>query len=396
LPSREASLYESFYGLVQSPFALAPDPRFLYLSESHDSAIRRILQALRRREGFIVLSGDIGTGKTTLCRALLEQLDQTAFSCLILNPFVTVEELLRQVLVDYGVVSRDGIRSERFTAASRHELVGVLSDFLLTLAPLQGSAVVIIDEAQHLAPAVLEELRIIAGMHSHDARLLQIVLVGQPGLLEVVSAADMRQLDQRISLKAMLQPLTREDVHQYVTHRLTVAGESVSVIFEGAALKRLYALSGGVPRVINLLCDRALMAGAERGLHEISAEMIDEASDAVSFRRAPAEVDQPRRRIRVPAWGVFVIIVLGLLGMVPLVAPLHRFVHAEAPGLPVAPPADIPEIIPLPVPPDDLEPVEAALPAGETSSTYVAPRPVPPPPAPAAPVLPSRPAAPQP
>ena len=411
LPSREASLYESFYGLVQSPFALAPDPRFLYLSESHDSAIRRILQALRRREGFIVLSGDIGTGKTTLCRALLEQLDKTAFSCLILNPFVSIEELLRQVLVDYGVVSRDGIRSERFTAATRHELIDALSDFLLTLAPLEGSAVIIIDEAQHLAPAVLEELRIIAGMHSHDARLLQIVLVGQPSLLEVVSAADMRQLDQRISLKAMLQPLTRDDVTRYVTHRLTVAGESVSVVFERAALKRLHALSAGVPRVINLLCDRALMAGAERGVHEITPAMINEAADAVSFRRAPAEVDQPRRRSRGLAWGLAGSLVLGVLAAVTLTAPLHRFVQTDVPRPPVAPPPDIPAIVELPAPPNEPAPNDAAsvsagtaapppaarpLPPGETPSTYVAPRPVPQPPSAAAPVPTAVPATPPP
>lgn len=391
------SLYESFYGLAQSPFALAPDPRFLYLSDSHDSAIRRILQALRRREGFIVLSGDIGTGKTTLCRALLEQLDKTAFSCLILNPFLTVEELLRQVLVDYGVVSREGLQSERFKAATRKELVDALSDFLITLAPLKGSAVLIIDEAQHLSPAVLEELRIIAGLHSHDARLLQVVLVGQPGLLQVLSEADLRQLDQRITLKAMLQPLGREDVEQYVTHRLTVAGESVSVVFEKPALKRLHALSGGVPRVINLLCDRALMAGAEKGVHEIGAEMIDRAADAISFRRPPAEVDQPGRASGIPRWGIAagaVVIVLALVGML---APLHRLVDAPAPSLPAAPSADIPEIAAPQPPPEEPGqlPTGASATAGtgrrEVPDNYIAPQspaPSPPPRATSAPASP--------
>ena len=352
LQPREASLYESFYGLAQSPFALAPDPRFLYLSESHHAAIKRILQALRRREPFLVLSGDIGTGKTTLCRALLEQLDKTAFSSLVLNPFLSVDELLRQVLVDYGVVSREGMLSERFTNATKHELITTLSEFLITLAPLRGSAVVIIDEAQHLKPEVLEELRVVAGMHS-DARLLQIVLVGQPALLDVLAAADLRQLDQRISLKAMLQPLDRDDVEHYISHRLTVAGESVSVVFERSAIKRLHALSGGVPRVINLLCDRALMAGADRGVHEITPAMIDQASDALSFRRPAAEVDRPRSlRHTTPRWAIVLAVVAALLLPLPLV-PWHRLVESTLPALPpAAPPIAAPVFTPLPVPPD--------------------------------------------
>lgn len=352
LQPREVSLYESFYGLAQSPFALAPDPRFLYLSESHHAAIKRILQSLRRREPFIVLSGDIGTGKTTLCRALLEQLDKTAFSSLVLNPFVSIDELLRQVLVDYGVVSREGLLSERFANATKHELITTLSEFLITLAPLRGSAVIIIDEAQHLKSEVLEELRVVAGMHS-DTRLLQIVLVGQPGLLDVLGAADLRQLDQRISLKAMLQPLDREDVEQYISHRLTVAGESVSVVFERAAIKRLHALSGGVPRVINLLCDRALMAGADRGVHEITPAMIDQASDALSFRRPPAENERPRGiRLSAPRWAIALAIIAALLLPLPLV-PWHGFIETALPSLPPAPPRmAAPVLTPLPIPPD--------------------------------------------
>ena len=351
-------MYESFYGLAQSPFALAPDPRFLYLSESHQAAIQRILQALRRRESFLVLSGDIGTGKTTLCRALLEQLDKTAFSCLILNPFLSIDELLRQMLIDYGVVSREALQHERFAQATTHELIGTLSEFLLTLAPLRGSAVVIIDEAQHLKPVVLEQLRIIAGLHS-DARLLQIVLVGQPALLEVLSADDLRQLDQRISLKAMLRPLDRKDVGHYVAHRLTVAGESVSVVFERSALKRLHVLSAGVPRVINLLCDRALMAGAERGVHEITPAMIDAAADAVSFRRSAADVDRPHRRRWLPAAGIALLVVGALIATALTVVPLHRVVEAQPPALPAQPPPRVPEIAALPIPPEEAE-LEAA------------------------------------
>jgi general secretion pathway protein A len=375
LQTREVSLYESFYGLAQPPFTLTPDPRFLYLSESHHGAIRRILQSLRRRESFIVLSGDIGTGKTTLCRALLEQLDKTTFSCLLLNPFLTVDDLLRQMLVDFGLVSREGSKSERVRNATKHELINALSEFLVTLAPLRGSAVLIIDEAQHLKPDVLEELRIIAGLHS-DERLLQIVLVGQPALLDVLAAADMRQLDQRISLKAMLQPLERDDVEHYISHRLTVAGESVSVLFERAAIRKLHLLSGGVPRVINLLCDRALIAGAERGVHEITPEMIDGAADALSFRRAPIHpdvADKARWRARVLAAGVaatLVVLVLATLAM-----PLHRLVGGTTPAVP-APPAPRVAVVTAPAVPEEEAAIEAAVAARQQAAAEAAaPRP---------------------
>ena len=143
-------MYEDYYGFVQPPFSLTPDPRFLYRSESHEVALQQVWQAIRRKEGFIVLTGDIGTGKTTLCRTLLEQFDQTTFTALILNPFLSVEELLREVLLSFGVVSKDALKSGRLATASKHELVRTLHDFLLSLVPLHGSAVLIIDEAQHL------------------------------------------------------------------------------------------------------------------------------------------------------------------------------------------------------------------------------------------------------
>ena len=150
-------MYEEYYGFVQSPFTLAPDPRFLYRSESHDEALQLLLQAIRRKEGFIVLTGDIGTGKTTLCRALLEQLDSTTFTALILNPFLSVEELLREILLDFGVVSQRGAAQRPAgDGVSKHDLVSTLHDFLLSLVPLHGSGVLIIDEAQHLSPEVLE------------------------------------------------------------------------------------------------------------------------------------------------------------------------------------------------------------------------------------------------
>jgi len=267
-------MYEEYYGFVQPPFSLTPDPRFLYRSESHDVALQQVWQAIRRKEGFIVLTGDIGTGKTTLCRTLLEQFDQTTFTALILNPFLSVEELLREVLLSFGVVSKDALKSGRLATASKHELIRTLHDFLLSLVPLHGSAVLIIDEAQHLSTDVLEEIRILSNLETNDQKLLQIVIVGQLNLLELLHKAELRQLDQRISIRCSLKALTREEVEAYVTHRLWVARGSTSVSFTPKAFDLVHAVSGGVPRVINLICDRALMVACEAQTSRITEEQV--------------------------------------------------------------------------------------------------------------------------
>src|SRR5215207_1895226 len=267
-------MYEEYYGFVQPPFNLTPDPRFLYRSESHDLALQQVWQAIRRKEGFIVLTGDIGTGKTTLCRTLLEQFDPTTFTALILNPFLSVEELLREVLLTFGIVSKDALKVGRLATASKHELVRTLHDFLLSLVPLHGSAVLIIDEAQHLSTGVLEEIRVLSNLETNDQKLLQVVIVGQLNLLDILAKAELRQLNQRISLRCSLKALTREEVEAYVTHRLWVARGSTPVFFAPKAFDLVHSISGGVPRVINLLCDRALMVGCEQQASRITEDHI--------------------------------------------------------------------------------------------------------------------------
>ncbi|HLG58258.1 MAG TPA: AAA family ATPase [Vicinamibacterales bacterium] len=302
---QEAPQYEEFYGFVQSPFTLAPDPRFLYLSESHDGALQLLLQSIRRKEGIIVLTGDIGTGKTTVCRSVLERLDMTSFTSLLLNPFLSVEEMLREILLDFGVVSREAVRSGRVGAATKHDLVSTLHEFLISLVPIGGTGILMIDEAQHLSPQVLEELRVISNLETNQSKLLQIVLVGQLNLLEVLAAPELRQLDQRISLRATLTPLTRTDLEAYIGHRLSVARGSSSVNFDSQALDAIHATSEGVPRVINLLCDRALMLGARDGISVIPEDIITEAADGLGLRAARARTwswfQGPRRWIPIVA-----------------------------------------------------------------------------------------------
>jgi general secretion pathway protein A len=300
-------MYEEYYGFVQPPFSLTPDPRFLYRSESHDVALQQVWQAIRRKEGFIVLTGDIGTGKTTLCRTILEQFDPTTFTALILNPFLSIEELLREVLLSFGVASKDALRTGRLATASKHELIRTLHDFLLSLVPLHGSAVLIIDEAQHLSTEVLEEVRILSNLETNEQKLLQIVLVGQLNLLDVLHDAKLRQLNQRISIRCLLKPLNREEVEAYITHRLWVARGSTAMTFAPKAIDLVHALSGGVPRMINLICDRALMAGCQAQTDKITEALIREASAALglsvpsSVQRRDAMRRAASRTLRVAA-----------------------------------------------------------------------------------------------
>ncbi len=326
-------MYEQYYGFVQPPFTLTPDPRFLYRSESHEEAITLLQQAIRRKEGFIVLTGDIGTGKTTSCRALLEQLDASVFTSLILNPFLSVEELLREVLLDFGVISREGVRSGRIATASKHELISTLHEFLLSLMAIHGSAVLIIDEAQHLSMQVLEQIRIISNLETNESKLLQIVLVGQLNLLDILAAAEMRQLDQRISIRATLKPLTREEVEAYIAHRLWVARGSTAVTFEPAALDLVHAYTRGVPRVINLLCDRSLMQ---------APAMIEEAAGSLGLK-LPA-TGRPKRRAAADAWpgrwrvaAFAAVVVVLLVGAGLWFTPVDQLIEANIPPLPAAP-----------------------------------------------------------
>ena len=353
-------MYEDYYGFIQPPFSLTPDPRFLYRSESHDLALQQVWQAIRRKEGFIVLTGDIGTGKTTLCRTLLEQFDETTFTALILNPFLSIEELLREMLLSFGVVSKDALRTGRLSTASKHELIRTLHDFLLSLVPLHGSAVLIIDEAQHLSPDVLEEIRVLSNLETNDQKLLQIVIVGQLNLMDVLHKAELRQLDQRISIRCFLKALTREEVEAYVTHRLWVARGSTSLTFTAKAFDLVHALSGGVPRVINLICDRSLMIASQRQVSRVDEDhvvgaatnlRIDVPKDKVKGERPEGEGVPSRQWLAAAVAGLLLLVVL-LGGLAAVTGnPMAPFEQLETPVPRAAQKWLPPDVTPLPVPP---------------------------------------------
>jgi general secretion pathway protein A len=253
-----ALTYEPYYGLKAKPFSLSTDPRSLYKSPGHGAVLDDLLSGIRRREGIIVLTGEMGTGKTTLCRAALYQLDRKTFSTFVPDPFLSREDLLRMLLVDFGEVSVEDLRRGRLSGASRPDLSYQLYEFLTSLESVDAFAVLVIDEAQRLAQPLLEEIRALSELEA-GRRLLQIVLVGQPELQTRLKQFQMRQIDQRVTMCCELRPMSREDIAGYVAHRLaTVGGTRERIAFASAAIDLIHAASNGVPRVVNVICDRAL------------------------------------------------------------------------------------------------------------------------------------------
>jgi general secretion pathway protein A len=280
----EYPMYEEYYGFTEKPFSLTPDPRYLYKSESHGSAFELLQYAVRRREGFVVVTGDIGTGKTTLCRAVMGQLDRKTFTALVLNPFLSEDDLLRFILQDFGVVSREEIKRGRLAGVSKQELIDTLNRFLLSLLPLGASAVLILDEAQNLPRHVLEQIRILSNLETDKEKLLQIVLVGQLNLKESLRGADLRQLDQRVSIRYELEPLTRDETAAYIAHRLVIAGDGgVAVSFTPAAIDLVHRCTRGIPRLINLVCDRSLLCGYSERSIKVQPDMVRRAATSLDL-----------------------------------------------------------------------------------------------------------------
>ena len=347
-------MYEEYYGFTEKPFSLTPDPKFLYKSESHASAFDLLQYAVRRREGFVVVTGDIGTGKTTLCRALLEQIDRNTFTALVLNPFLSEEDLLKLILQDFGVVSREDVKRGRLSNISKQELIEALYDFLLGLLPLRASAVLMIDEAQNLPMPVLEQIRILSNLETDKDKLLQIVLVGQLNLNTLLKAPQMRQLDQRVSIRYQLRPLNRDEVAAYVSHRLQVAGGSAAVTFQPKALDLVHSRTQGIPRLINLICDRSLLAAYSARTNRVSAEMVHQAAGNLDLVEERAlRFNWLRRRASVAVMAAGASVSLGVAGSMVLPARTTSTTVRAAAGNPVHTP-------------DAVEPVNASAPMADT------------------------------
>ena len=258
-------MYQSYFGLAEEPFSIAPDPRYLYMSQRHQEALAHLLYGVNAGGGFVLLTGEVGAGKTTVCRCFLEQIPASCDVAYIFNPKLTVAELLSTICAEFGIACPPGNTSIKV-------YIDCINTYLLDAHAKGRHTVLIIDEAQNLSADVLEQLRLLTNLETNQRKLLQIILLGQPELAAMLAQPELRQLAQRVIARYHLGPLDRHEVAAYVLHRLEVAGAQRQ-LFPAALMGSLYRLSRGIPRIINVLCDRALL-----GAYSQSKERVDRAT----------------------------------------------------------------------------------------------------------------------
>jgi general secretion pathway protein A len=331
-------MYASFFGLNEKPFSITPDPRYLFLSERHAEALAHLVYGINEAGGFIQLTGEVGTGKTTVVRSLLAQAPKHAEIALILNPRMTPAEFLLAICEELGVTV--AIRAE----GSLKDLVDLLSLHLLRAHAEGKRVVLVVDEAQNLAPEVLEQVRLLTNLETETQKLLQIILIGQPELREVLDRTELRQLAQRITGRYHLAPLSADETSAYVRHRLRVAGATRD-IFSNGALREIRRLSTGVPRLINIICDRALLGAFTEDRHVVSGSVVRRAAGEVFGKNI-----QPGWLPWTAAGAVSLCAIAGAVLLLPRV--LARAAPAAPPAVVAAP---LPVVKPLPPPPPDLD-----------------------------------------
>lgn len=292
-------MYVPFFGLQHPPFSIAPDPRYLFMSERHREALAHLLYGLDAGGGFVLLTGEVGAGKTTVCRCFLEQIPPHCNVAYIFNPKLTVGELLRSICDEFGVPHQPSVAG----VETVKDYIDPLNASLLAAHGAGRNTVLIIDEAQNLSADVLEQLRLLTNLETSERKLLQIILIGQPELRTMVASPALEQLAQRVIARFHLDALSAQETQQYIAHRLAVAGLQGPLPFSRSALRRVHALSRGIPRRINLLCDRALLGAYAAGVREVSARIVQRAAREVFDAPASAAAARSARG-QWPRWAV--------------------------------------------------------------------------------------------
>lgn len=272
-----SGVYLDFYGLKDQPFSITPNPRFLFYGAKHQEALNHLLYGIRERKGFVQLTGEVGSGKSTLCRALLDELGNNYSSALILNPVLDADALVKNVAMEFGLSVRD---------SDRLETIAEINAFLLRQLAEGRDTVLIIDEAQNLTNELLEQVRLLSNLETDERKLLQIALVGQPELRDRLNHPELRQLRQRITVRYHLTPLRHKEVDHYVHHRLSISGARGVPFFTGPAIWRIYCYSKGIPRLVNAVCDKSLLAGFVQQQVKIDYGLV-----GVAIRELEGQVD---------------------------------------------------------------------------------------------------------
>lgn len=271
-------MYKEYFGLKEAPFSISPDPQFLYMSERHREALAHLIYGMKADSGFVLLTGEVGTGKTTICRCLLGQIPDKSEIAFILNPKLSVAELLATICDELGIsYPKESYSIKVFT--------DLINSYLLDLHSQGKQTVLIIDEAQNLSVDVLEQIRLLTNLETDKHKLLQVIMLGQPELNRILERSELRQLSQRVTARYHLEPLSRSEMEGYLQHRLAVAGVE-RPLFPLKTVNKLYRLTGGVPRLINLLCDRALLGAYVKGLNVVSPALLIEAYGEVFGKKS--------------------------------------------------------------------------------------------------------------
>jgi general secretion pathway protein A len=301
-PTDAIFMYLKYFGLTEAPFSIAPDPRYLYMSKRHQEALAHLLYGVKGGGGFVLLTGEVGAGKTTVCRCLLEQIPESCDVAYIFNPKLTVEELLSTLCLEFGIDIPPGNTSIKV-------FIDCLNAYLLDAHARGRHSVLIIDEAQNLSVDVLEQMRLLTNLETNQRKLLQIILLGQPELAQMLERPDLRQLAQRIVARYHLGPLNKTEVGAYLRHRLDVSGVAAGTrqLFPNSLIGQIYRLSGGVPRLLNVLCDRALLGSFVQGKERVDRATLLQAAKEVF----PPSLAGSRRRVKLLA-GVGFLALVGL------------------------------------------------------------------------------------
>ncbi|MBI5586387.1 MAG: AAA family ATPase [Deltaproteobacteria bacterium] len=297
-----SSIYRDFFGLREKPYNVTPDPKFLCLTEKHQEALDHLVYGLEQKIGFLMLVGEVGAGKTMICRALLEKLDERYITALILHPFLAEEDLLANILQDLGLSPR---------GRSKREMLDQLNGFILDRKAEGKTVVLIFDESQNLSPEVLEEIRILSNLETDQEKLIQIILIGQKELEAKLARKELRQLNQRIGVRYYLYPLNRRETERYLNHRLLVAGDTGSIQFTRGAIREINAFSRGIPRLINLAADRALLAGYVQETKAITRKMARKGIASLSGRLEAGNFWGGKEALSPVSLVVMVLIVIG-------------------------------------------------------------------------------------
>jgi general secretion pathway protein A len=266
-------MYKDYFGFKEDPFSIAPDPQFLYMSDRHREALAHLIYGMKADSGFILLTGEVGTGKTTVCRCLLGQVPENSEIAFILNPKLSVIELLATICDELGIIYP-------IENSSVKVFIDLINSYLLNAHSQGKQIVLIIDEAQNLSVDVLEQIRLLTNLETDKRKLLQVIMLGQPELNTMLEQQELRQLAQRVTARYHLDPLSKNEIEGYINHRLAVAGVERQ-LFPSATVSKLYNLTGGVPRLINLLSDRALLGAYVKELNIVSPALLAEAANEV-------------------------------------------------------------------------------------------------------------------